>query len=506
MQNLKDFYNGLTMYRLMLYYVRFIYGAAVVLSFFHLLPYTWWFLLATVVYCVSVSQILNWLFAASVHTKANYESPIITGVITSLIIGPFTTQSILPSLAFATLAITMATASKYVLTRKKRHIFNPAAFGAIAAYLITGQGASWWVSGQYLLPFVLVGGILVMTKLKKWHLVLSFMLAYIILLSLSQILAQNSLQSLLPVLRNLFLVSPIAFFSLVMLPEPLTGPQNRSLRIYYGIVVALFLFAFQKFLSVPYTLELSLLAGNVFARIVSPDLRLSLELRRKELLDTNVYNFWFEPVRQFSYEPGQFLEYTLSHDEEDIRGRRRYFTIASSPTEKQILISTRIQADKGSSFKTALQNLKLGQGIVASNLEGEFVLPAEPGQKLAFIAGGIGITPFRSMIKYLFDKKLYRDIVLIYSNRSANDVIFKEILNQANDLGVKTVYANTDTDGLVNEKRIRKEIPDFRDRVFYVSGPEPMVQAFENMLYTMGLPRRQVKRDYFPGYSDTHQA
>ena len=486
----------------MLYFLSTLVGIAVFFSFFEILPYVWWLLLAQVTIVTGLCFIFNLIFARLIGTAQNYESALITGLIISLIIGPFLSLNV-ENILFLILAPFFAMASKYVLAVKRKHIFNPAAFGVLACYLTIGQGASWWVGNLYLLPVIFIGGAIIIQKIRRWNLIASFLGAYLGLIVVSQIASGTLLSGNLPlIVKNLFLFTPLFFFAFVMLSEPLTGPRGLTPRVYYGIVIGIFLFVFQQYLPVPYTLELSLLAGNIFARVISPDSRLSLILKRKEKIDTNVYNFWFEPDSDISYIPGQFLEYTLVHNATDSRGHRRYFTIASAPSEKQILISTKILDSDGSSFKKSLRNLEIGDKIVASNLEGDFVLPRESAKKLAFIAGGIGVTPFRSIVKSLIDQKLKRDIIMLYSNKTKDDIVFGETFEQAKKLGLKTVYINTDTEGFINEKCVQKEIPDWKERIFYVSGPEPMVKTIEKILEKTGIPKDQIKRDYFPGYTE----
>jgi len=127
------------------------------------------------------------------------------------------------------------------------------------------------------------------------------------------------------------------------------------------------------------------------------------------------------------------------------------------------------------------------------------------------MAVGIGITPFRSMIKYLLDKNEKRDIVLLYTAKNPQDFVYREIFNQAvNDLGIKVVYTITNTEdilpgwqgriGRIDEEIIKEEIPDYSQRFFYFSGPQNMIQAFEKTLKTMRIPQKQMKQDYFPGF------
>ena len=358
--------------------------------------------------------------------------------------------------------------------------------------------------------FILLGGILMVRHIRRFHLVFSFLGGYLGLLSADSLLSGNILS--LSYFSNLLLFSPLLFFSFVMLIEPLTGPQDRRLRMYYGLFIAVVLFVFQKFLSIPYSLELALLIGNVFARIFNPGFRLSMRLLKKRDLTTNISEFWFEPARKFVFIPGQFLEWSLAHPRSDTRGTRRFFTISSAPEEERILLTTRF-SDPSSTFKKTLRELRSGDEIVASNLEGEFVLPKDQRKKLVFIAGGIGITPFRSIIKHLIEKNEKRDIVLLYSNRVREDIVFKDIFNMAEkNNGLRAIYTLTEDDktptdwqgekGFINEDLIKGQIPDYQERTFYVSGPEPMVKAFEKMLGQMGIAKKNIKRDYFPGYPE----
>ena len=165
--------------------------------------------------------------------------------------------------------------------------------------------------------------------------------------------------------------------------------------------------------------------------------------------------------------------------------------------------------DKSSSFKKALLAMKKGDQIIASNLDGEFILSPDPSKSCVFIAGGIGITPFRSMIKYLLDKKLSRPITLLYSNKNKDEITFEDIFEEYKKaFGLKTVYTLTDDvplgwkvrKGYINEAMIKQEAPDYKNKLFFISGPQLMVQSFRKMLISMGVDKNTIKTDYFPGY------
>ena len=139
---------------------------------------------------------------------------------------------------------------------------------------------------------------------------------------------------------------------------------------------------------------------------------------------------------------------------------------------------------------------------MASQLAGEFILPKDPNQKLVFISGGIGVTPFRSIAKYLLDTHASRPIIHLYSNKTADEIVYKDIFDRAEkELGIKTIYISTSQTGRLSEFMIQDLVPDFKDRVFYLSGPHSLVTAFTGILHTLGISGRQIKIDFFPGYT-----
>jgi len=266
----------------------------------------------------------------------------------------------------------------------------------------------------------------------------------------------------------------------------------------YGALVG-FLFAPNIHVGGLYlTLELALLIGNVFAYVVSPKGRHILTLTAIEQSAKDVYDYVFTPEREFAFSPGQYLEWTLGHRYPDNRGNRRYFIIASSFTEPQVRLGVKFY-NPASSFKRALAAMPVGGTLSASHLSGGFVLPKNKEKKLVFIAGGIGVTPFRSMVQYLLDTKERRNIVMLYSNRGTEDIAYKNLFDRAQaELGIKTVYQ---TGTLIDAATIVREVPDYRERTFYISGPRGMVDAFKKTLTGMGVSRFKIKTDFFPGFA-----
>ncbi len=296
-----------------------------------------------------------------------------------------------------------------------------------------------------------------------------------------------------------------------MLTEPLTAPPKLIGRLTYAGIVG-FLFSPAIHIASLYsTPELALLVGNLFSYIISPKQRLMLRLRERIKIATDTYDFIFFANEKLKFQPGQYLEWTLDPKGGDSRGNRRYFTVASSPTEEnEVRIGVKFYPN-GSTFKRHLLSMQKGDTIVASQLAGEFTLPRNKDKKLVFLAGGIGVTPFRSMLKYLISKEEKRDIVMLYSNKTPDDIAYQNIISEAqNKIGLKNIYTVTDPlppgtswrgeTGFVNSEMIKNKIPDYLDRHFYLSGTHGMVVAFDKMLRDMGVRQSRIKKDFFPGF------
>ena len=166
--------------------------------------------------------------------------------------------------------------------------------------------------------------------------------------------------------------------------------------------------------------------------------------------------------------------------------------------------------ENSSSYKKALLALDKDIEIVASQLAGDFVLPDDPQQRVVLIAGGIGVTPFRSMIKYLLDNRHRRPITLFYSAATVNDFVYKDVFDRAQvELGIKTIYSVTDHNNLpsswtgqvgrISPQMIKSAVPDYRNCLFYISGPRGMVDSLTDTLHKLGIAGYQIKTDYFAG-------
>lgn len=502
-----DLLNRITMYRLVLYYLIFLALAALGLSYFNLLSFAPADIFISSAVILIISWASNLLFARVFKIPSNSESFWITALILILIISPQKYAAGPNYFLFLGWASVLSQASKYILAIRRRHIFNPAALAVAITSFAINHSASWWVGTLYMLPFVFLGGVLVVRKIRRADMVWAFLGAALATIIFTSATGGNFW---FIVYRSLAF-SSLFFFAFIMLTEPLTTPPKKAGRIAYGLLTG-FLFApsihFGSFYSTP---ELALLAGNVFSYIISPKTKYLMTLKSKIKTGADTADFIFEADRRAKFQAGQYLEWTLGHDKADSRGNRRYFTIASSPTEPEVRVGVKFYPNS-SSFKTKLISLKTGDQLLAGQLAGDFVLPRNKNQKLAFIAGGIGVTPFRSMVKYLLDKNEQRNIVLFYSNKTADEINYSDVFTQAGEkLGMKAIYTLTDDNrvnknwrgavGKITPQMIIQQAPDYLQRIFYISGPNAMVTAFEKTLKSMGIHKNHIKTDFFPGFA-----
>jgi ferredoxin-NADP reductase len=216
--------------------------------------------------------------------------------------------------------------------------------------------------------------------------------------------------------------------------------------------------------------------------------------------------FWFKPEHPVRYVAGQFTELYLPHAAADSRGERRWFTLSSSPTEPLLAITTKCTPQSGSSFKRELQRLKSGAPVALADPMGDFVLPKDPQIPLVLIAAGAGITPMRSMIKYLQDTGELRPIHLAYAVKHVEELAFEPLFNDYG-LTFTKIIKNRPAEyngesGSLNTERILRLIGDDQTSLIYLAGPEPMVELFFKELKAKGVSEDRLVTDYFQGYGE----
>ncbi|MBG1230800.1 hypothetical protein [Aestuariivirga litoralis] len=498
-----DFLNHTTMYRLVVYYVGVLLALDFGLGLGGLSPHDpaqLTFSLAII--CIS-SWVTNKALAALLRIPANAESIWITALIIAVIMAPVGSQD-WAGMAGLAGASAVGIASKFLLALNRKHIFNPVAVGVVFSAYVIDSPATWWVGGSvYLLPAVLLGGLLILRKLQRFGMFAAYMVAQLLVIAMTSDPSQYSM-----LLNETFLSSPLLFLGFAMLTEPLTAPTGKWPALAFGALVGV--------LSAPplhigdfyFSPELALMVGNVLAWATNSKHRYRLVLQRIERTAAGCYDYVFQSDRPLRHRPGQYIDWTMNVAKADSRGNRRTFTIASSPGERVVRLGVKFYPQP-SAYKQAMLNMRPGQVVYGAQLAGEFVLP-DTEEKLAFIAGGIGITPFRSMVGHMLEEQDKRDVTLFYGNNSADEISYSELFDAATDmLNFKTVYAVADSSashgpfhrGFIDAALIAREMPDYMERVFYISGPRKMVLSFQKILAELGVSRSKIRTDFFPGFA-----
>ncbi len=496
--------DRVTMYRLVTWYLVGLLAIASVLGALGELSYTPVSIVSTALIAVFACVSINALFARVFAAPLNNDSATITGLILALIVGPAVTTDAFVFLAWACI---LAMASKYIIAWRHTHLFNPAAIAIVLTSIFAHHSASWWISDSRLTPFVVLGGLLVVRKLRRTDLVFAFLLT-----TLFGSLAWNALDGISwqQAIRQDVFESFVWFLGFVMLTEPVTMPRRKLWQMAYAVLLGILVmpeFHIGNHFLAP---ELALVIANA-AMLFSRSLdKRWFALHRVFHLGPGLLDFVYRLPAPLAYRPGQYMEWTVDHAHVDSRGKRRYFTLASSPTEKELRIGVKFERD-GSSFKQRfLDQSFAGKPTLAAQVAGDFTMPRNPDRKLAFIGGGIGITPFRSMAKYLTDRREQRDVVLLYAASDPTEFVYRDIFDAAAaTLRFRTVYLLSGRHGVpqwwqgevdrVTPALIARQIPDYLDRLFYVSGSADMVRSTVQALHAVGVHERNIRTDYFSG-------
>lgn len=476
------------MYRLVLYGLGALALVSVVLGYGGILPYAGTALLLSLAILGAVAYATDVVAALLMRVTRNSESTYITSLILYFVLLPF--ASFADALILA-LGAFVAISSKYFFTYKNRHVFNPAAFAAVVLSLMGTGVVGWWVATPVLLPFVAVLGLLVVRKIRRFDLVLSF-ISVAVVAGVGYGILQG--MSVLQTLSMMILSWPLVFFASFMLTEPLTAPTTRRTRIAYGALVGLLASVPIPGIGTRIGLPLALILGNIFTVCSTNTTRYTLTLVECVRIAATSWEFVFTSSPRLTHRAGQYMEWTLGHGQVDTRGNRRYFTIASAPEDAQVRVAVRID-ENSSSFKRALMVLRPGDTMVATGVAGDFVLPADATIPMVWVAGGIGITPFMSMIRHMRAQGAVRDVILIYTARSEEEFAYQDELTHAQAQGVRVVQRV----GRLTDEALREYVPDLMTRDVYLSGPDLMVRGLRSMVRALGVPDSRVHTDYFPG-------
>jgi ferredoxin-NADP reductase len=207
------------------------------------------------------------------------------------------------------------------------------------------------------------------------------------------------------------------------------------------------------------------------------------------------------------YRPGAYFWVELpDRGHSDEKGLRRHISLATSPTEKDAVgLATRL---RDTAFKQTLAELEVGDEVQVEEPKGSFLLPEDTGEEYVFVAGGIGITVFRSMLRFIADERLPYRVTLVYSNRDRESTAF---LDEVEELerridGLRVVLTMTDEPGWEGETRhldadvLGELLGGLEGKTFFVAGPPAMTEAVADSLLGAGLPEERVLASKFSGY------
>jgi ferredoxin-NADP reductase len=233
-------------------------------------------------------------------------------------------------------------------------------------------------------------------------------------------------------------------------------------------------------------------------------------LKNRQEVAKGTMAFYFDRPAAFTFKAGQFIDLPLPDlSDSDPQGHTRAFTLASAPSEQQLMVATRL---RDTAFKRMLGEMPLGTTIDIEGPFGQFTLPDNNSRTTVFLAGGIGITPFRSMLVEAAHNKLPHRLILMYSNRHPEDAAFLDelqALQQDNPdytcIGTMTsptvgAEAWKGETGRIDQAMLRKYVKDTETAMFYVVGPPAMVKGLRKMLESAGIHKNSIRFEEFVGY------
>jgi ferredoxin-NADP reductase/Na+-transporting NADH:ubiquinone oxidoreductase subunit NqrB len=489
-----------TMYALVIISLGLLAVAAIIGSLLGQISYPVVDILASAAVLLVATFGSNWLIGRLFRIQPQTSSSIITALLLLFIFAPTLEPAGLGTLAIAGV---VATATKYLLAVRGRHIFNPAAAGAFIVGLIPpllgSTFVTWWVGTSFLLPFATIAALAILFRTRKLWLGLVFVA--VATLGWGVTFLSNSL-AFTDGLTFALLQYPTVFFAGFMLSEPLTLPPRRWQQLLEAAVVGvIFALSFNFFGLFSASPQFALIVGNLLAFFFGQRRGIRLAFVGKRQLAPTSWEFEFAPKAPVRFTPGQFMELTLPHPKTDTRGWRRVFSIASTPGAT-VRFGIRLP-EKSSTFKKALLALEPGTRISATSVGGDFVLP-KGDAPLLLVAGGIGITPYISQL----EQARSRDTAIVYAISTPDDLAYADLLAKAGCSSVTVVSATkpaklpkgwkwVEAQRLTGDQLLAA-VPDVRSRHTYLSGTPAMVGALKTALRKAGV--RRIHTDVFIGY------
>src|SRR5262249_2893967 len=233
-------------------------------------------------------------------------------------------------------------------------------------------------------------------------------------------------------------------------------------------------------------------------------------LKQRDQIAEGTMAFHFEKPSGFVFKAGQTADITLINPPEtDAEGNIRTFSIASSPQEQQLMFATRM---RDTAFKRVLRNMHLDSEVQIDGPMGSFTLHNNVAKPAVFLAGGIGVTPFSSIIRQAAAERLRHKLYLFYSNRRPEDAAFMKDLqaleNQNPNFSLVPTMTGMDKShdawegetGLIDRAMLARHLPELNGPIYYVAGTPAMVTAMRDMLVSAGVDSDDVRREECGGY------
>jgi ferredoxin-NADP reductase len=219
-----------------------------------------------------------------------------------------------------------------------------------------------------------------------------------------------------------------------------------------------------------------------------------------------IESFRFLPQEKISFMPGQFLQIIFDEKNSGNRELNKYLSFSSSPARDYIEVTKRLSE---SAFSGRLKDLKENDPVLIKAPLGNCVFK-DDYKKIVFLIGGIGITPVISILEYIIDKRLETDVLLLYSNKTEEEIAFKKELDywQGVNRNIKLLYVVTDREpkdkscifGRIDKNLLSERVADLKERVIFIFGPPKMVEAMKNLCVETGSREGNIKTESFLGY------
>jgi len=223
-----------------------------------------------------------------------------------------------------------------------------------------------------------------------------------------------------------------------------------------------------------------------------------LKGRREIAAGTMAFSFTRPPA--FVFKPGQAVTLFLIDPPPEANSSQRIFSLVSAPFEAELTVATRMR--EGSAFKRALNSLPPGAKLELSGPRGLMTLHEDSSRTAVFIAGGIGVTPFMSMLRQAAHDRLDQRLLLLCSNRRQEDTPFLDELRamERQSGNLRLLARMTDADGFIDAAAIKRFVGEAAAPLYYLAGPPAMVAAMKAILRGAGVRDQEVRSEQFYGY------